>query len=348
MKYNFAVPSTDRAVSALRAVYRGALLVRPTMNLRRDVIVELDDAEFRVRWLPAGWPQQVTEAVHDDPRPDILVAPAMSPGARKVARDAGVGWVDESGAAFIHYRNPSTRTTIRIETPGIPPVPLDSRTGWRPATLAVCEALLADIAVPTVSSIVEAADISTGSAAKALKFLEKNGHLVSAEARGPRSARAIVNRDELLDAYATAASDPKMRSPIALRVGILWRHPVEDAIDFGQIMAKNNISWAATGALSARVLAPIQTEISPMEIYVSGRAPSDLRRAADAAGLREIDGGRLLLRPFPTPAGAQLTQEDADGFRSMLWPRVYADLRITGVRGEDAAAHLRQEMTNAR
>jgi hypothetical protein len=26
------------------------------------------------------------------------------------------------------------------------------------------------------------------------------------------------------------------------------------------------------------------------------------------------------------------------------WPRVYADLRTVGVRGEDVAEHLRQEM----
>ena len=326
-------------------MYDGALRAHPATG-PRDVIVELDDVEFRVRWLPVGWPQQIAEAVHDDPRPDILIAPAMSPGARKAARDAGISWVDESGAASIHYRNPSTRTTIRIETKGIPPVPLDSRVGWRPATLAVCEALLAEVAVPTVSSVVEAAGISTGSAAEALKFLEKNGHLRSTEARGPGSARHVVDRDELLDAYAIAAD--QLRSPISLRVGILWRHPIADVIDFGQTMARNNMSWAATGALSARLLAPVQTEVSPMEIYVQGRTPSDLGLVAYAAGLRAIEGGRLLLRPFPTPASDKLTQQDADGFRSMLWPRVYADLRTTGVRGEDAAEHLRQEMTNER
>lgn len=339
------MPPIDRAVNALRAVYDGALRAHPATG-PRDVIVELDDVEFRVRWLPVGWPQQIAEAVHDDPRPDILIAPAMSPGARKAARDAGISWVDESGAASIHYRNPSTRTTIRIETKGIPPVPLDSRVGWRPATLAVCEALLAEVAVPTVSSVVEAAGISTGSAAEALKFLEKNGHLRSTEARGPGSARHVVDRDELLDAYAIAAD--QLRSPISLRVGILWRHPIADVIDFGQTMARNNMSWAATGALSARLLAPVQTEVSPMEIYVQGRTPSDLGLVAYAAGLRAIEGGRLLLRPFPTPASDKLTQQDADGFRSMLWPRVYADLRTTGVRGEDAAEHLRQEMTNER
>jgi hypothetical protein len=106
------------------------------------------------------------------------------------------------------------------------------------------------------------------------------------------------------------------------------------------------IDWAATSALSASVLAPMQTEVAPLEIYVAGKTWSDVRRAALAAGLQEMDGGRLVLRPFPTPAGANVTETiTADGFRSVLWPRVYADLRISGVRGGDAAEHLREEIT---
>ena len=337
----------ERTVNALEAVMRDALRARTPKGPHRDVIVLIDNEEFLVRWLAVGWPRQVAEAIHDEPRPDILAAAAMSPGARKAAHDAGVGWVDESGAASIHYRNPKTGTTIRIETKGVPPVPLDSRVGWRPATLAVCEALLAEQAVPTVNSVVAATGLSMGSATDALKLLERDGHLASAVARGPASARQIVDRDMLLDAYAGAAE--RLRSPIALRVGALWPHPVADAIDFGQIMARNGIPWATTGALAATQLAPVLTEVSPLEVYVSGRTPSDLGRVAFAAGLRAMEGGRLVLRPFPTPAGDKLTTRDKDDFRSMLWPRVYADLRTTGVRGEDAADHLREEMmTNER
>lgn len=333
----------ERSVNALEAVMRDALRARRPKGPHRDVIVTLDNGEeLRLRWLAVGWPRQVAEAIHDEPRPDILVAAAMSPGARKAAHDAGVGWVDETGAASIHYRNPQTSTTIRIETKGVPPVPLDSRVGWRPATLAVCEALLADEAAPTVNSVVAKTGLSMGSAADALKLLERDGHLASTVARGPASARQIVDRDMFLDAYAGAAE--RLRSPIALRVGALWPHPVADAIDFGQIMARNGIPWATTGALAAIQLAPVLTEVSPLEIYVSGRTPSDLGRVASTAGLRVMEGGRLLLRPFPTPAGDKLTTSDKDDFRSMLWPRVYADLRMTGVRGEDAADHLREEM----
>ena len=164
--------STERAVAALEAVLRSALRARPVDGPHRDVIVTLDDADFLVRWLPVGWPRQVAEALHDQPQPDVLVAPLMSPGARKAAREAGVGWVDESGAADIYIRDP----LIVIETKGSPPVPLDTRVGWRPAALAVCEALLAGNTSPTVSAVVKATGISTGSVATALKFLEHDGH----------------------------------------------------------------------------------------------------------------------------------------------------------------------------
>jgi hypothetical protein len=345
LKYTTSVSTyMDRVANALRAVYRGGVCVSPSPGLNRDAIVNLDDAaEFLVRWLPVGWPRQVAEAIDDKPRPDILIAPRMSPGGRKAAHDAKVGWVDESGAADIYYRDPKSGTVIAIDVKGTPPLPLDTRLGWRPATLAVCEALLARVAQPTVKSVVDATGIAMGSASEALKFLSTDGHLRSAAARGPASAREVVNEDELLSAYAAAAE--RLRSPISVRVGALWRHPVADAIDFGQIMERHSISWAATGALSAGVLAPVQTEISPWEIYVQGRTPSDLARVAATAGLRPIDGGRLLLRPFPTPTGDKLTKLDADGFRTMLWPRVYADLRTVGVRGEDAAEHLREVVT---
>lgn len=344
MKYHRTVPpSVERTVNALRAVYRGALHARSAPGPHHDAIVTFDHSvQFLVRWLPTGWPRQVAQALGSLPRPDILVAPTMSPGARKSAEDAGVGWVDESGAADIYYRDPKSGTVIAIDVQGAQPAPRNTRLGWRPSTLAVCEALLADLATATVKSVVDATGISMGSAAEALKFLEKNGHLNSASARGPASAREVVDHDALLEAYAAAAE--RLRSPISLRVGILWRNPVVGAIEFGQIMARNTISWAATGALSARVLAPVQTEISPLEIYVAGRTSSDLAQVASNAGMRAIDGGRLLLRPFPTPAADRLTTADGHGFRSMLWPRVFADLRTVGVRGEDAAEHLREVM----
>ena len=331
----------ERIVSALETVLRTALRARPAGSAQRDMIVRLGTQDVLVRWLPVGWPQQVREALRDTPRPKVVVAPRMSPGAREAAKRAHVGWVDESGAAEIFITD-DAGTMIAIERQGNPPVPLDSRAGWRPSTLAVCEAILAERAVPSANSVIEATGISMGSTVTALKFLEKEGYLVSSVARGPGAARRLENQDQLLDAYATAAE--QLRSPISIRVGVLWRDPTAGTVDVGQHLTAAGIDWAATSALSANVLAPLQTEVAPFEMYVSGKTWSDVRRAAMAADLHEMDGGRLVLRPFPTPAGARLSETIAGGLRSTLWPRVYADLRVSGVRGEDAAEHLRGEM----
>jgi hypothetical protein len=339
LKYYGWVSSTERIENALANVLEdNALRARRAAGSKRDAFVTVDDKNLLVRWLSTGWPRQVAEALNDHPRPDVLAAPLMSPAAREAAKSAGVGWVDESGEARIVL--PNLRVIVeRTDSPAPP----DARLGWRPSSLAVCEALVSNKARPTVDSIVTATGLSVGSASTALKLLERNGHLESAAARGRESARHLVDRDALLDAYAAAAE--RLRSPISIRVGVLWRDPIAGVIQTGRKWDAAEIHWAATSALSASQLAPLLTEISPLEVYVQGKTWSDIRRAALAAGLQEIEGGRLLLRPFPTPAGATLTETNTDGFRSMLWPRIYADLRTTGVRGEDAAEHLREEMS---
>jgi hypothetical protein len=330
----------ERIVSALESVLCTALTARSTGGPNRDLVVTLGSKDTLVRWLPVGWPKQVEEALHITPRPDIVAAPRMSPGAREAAKKAQVGWLDESGAAQISITDADT--LIVIDTPGRPPTPLDSRVGWRRSTLAVCEAILSQQAVPSANSVIDATGLSMGSAVTALKFLEGAGFLVSSAARGPSAARRIEESDEFLDAYAMAAE--RLRSPISIRVGVLWRDPAAGVADTGRRLTATGIDWAVTSALSASVLAPLQTEVAPLEMYVAGKTWSDVRRAAMAADLQEMDGGRLVMRPFPTPAGPRLTETIADGFRSVLWPRAYADLRISGVRGEDAAEHLREEM----
>ena len=140
-----------------------------------------------------GWPRQVAEALHDQRRPDLSVAPLMSPGARKAARDAASLGLT-SRAQQISKSGPADRHRAK----GSPPVPLDTRVGWRPAALAGARPCSGNVN-PTVPQVVKATGISTGSVATALKF-EHDGHLASNAARGPGAARRIVNRDELLNA----------------------------------------------------------------------------------------------------------------------------------------------------
>jgi hypothetical protein len=281
----------------------------------------------------------VTEALAREPRPDVVVAPLLSPGARELARQRGAGWLDESGAAEIRDG------MLLIAVTGVSPTPLDSRLGWRPATLAVCEVLLTGCP-PTAAAVTSRTGLAASTVVGALKFLDRSGFLEAPTARGPLSGRHVTDPDALLDAYAAAAE--RLRPPISLRVGALWRDPLKGVIDAGRQWHAASIRWAVTGALSAAVIAPLLAEPTPTEIYVTGRTIGDLRQAAEISGLRVIEGGRILLRPFPTPARDVIAEEIKPGLFSMLWPRSYADLRTVGVRGEDAAEHLREEMSRGR
>jgi hypothetical protein len=330
--------TSNRAIRALEAVLPLDAHVELADLQDRDAVVRVAGRRMRLRWLPVGWPRQVDEALRRKPRPDVVAAPQMSPGAREKARQHGVGWVDETGAAEIQTG------TVLISRSGSPTKPLDAKLGWRPATLAVCEALLTGCPA-TVSAVVNATGLATSTVAESLKFLDHDGLLENAAARGPRSGRHVTNADALLDGYAAAAQ--RLRSPTSVRAGALWRDPIRGTIEAGKLWTAANVSWAVTSALSAAVLAPFLTEPTPWEIYVSGRTPGDLRRLAGIAGMREMDGGRLILRPYPTPANGEVTMQIEPGLISVLWPRAYSDLRSTGVRGEDAAEHLREEISHA-
>ena len=208
--------------------------------------------------------------------------------------------MDESGAAEI------SAGTIVISRTGSPATPSRAKLGWRRTTLAVCEVLLTDCPA-TVSAVVAETGLSMSGVATALKFLASVGFLSSGADRGPQSRRRVTDRDGLIDVYAAAAE--RLRSPVTIRAGVLWRNPLKGVTEVGRAWDEAGIGWAATGALSAAAWAPIMTEVTPMEVYVTGKTPGDLRKALFAAGLKELESGRLQVRPFPTPAGPNAPQK---------------------------------------
>jgi len=83
------------------------------------------------------------------------------------------------------------------------------------------------------------------------------------------------------------------------------------------------------------------TNVTSAVVYVDAGTIPALEMVARRADLDPIEGGRLTLRPLPTASVRHLA-ELVDGLRVAPWPRVYVDLRDTGVRGEVAAEHLRE------
>ena len=319
-----------RAEDAVLAVFpRSAKVKTPNSDAAADLII--NGQPLTIKWIGEGRLGDARRILsRRRGRPDIVVARRMSPGARHALSEAGLGWVDETGAAEIALGN------VIVSRTGTPPK-TDSRIKkWSPAVMAVAEALLCGVK-PTVSKTQSATGLSAGSCTNALRFLTDQDLLEAGAKRGRDSGRRIKDANELLVAYA-AATEAQSPQP-ALQVGVTWRDTVAGLIEAGNRWNKADVAWAATGAVAASVIAPYLTTVTHAAAYVDADSIIGLEAVADEARLRPIEGGRLTLKPFPTAAVRALAKT-VSGLRTAPWPRVYVDLLSEGVRGEEAAEHL--------
>ena len=322
---------SHRCKAAFAAVLPPSVRIQRGGGDGRSISIKLNGKRIEVAWIGEGGLRQARELIAGRRKcPDVAAARRMSPGARSALTAAGIGWVDETGAAEIALGS------LIISRTGRSPEALRRSLRWTPSVLAIAEALLCG-GRATVDATRAMTGLSAGSAVNGLRVLTDLGLLSAAARRGRGSGREVPDPERLLDAYAVAAAMPA----VCLTVGVTWRDPVAGLADTGRQWDGAGIPWAATGALAATVLAPHLSNITAGEVYVDRKTIAGLEAAAVHAGLRPIEGGRLTLRPFPTVTARSLA-ETKGGLRVAPWPRVYADLRGVGVRGEEAAEHLRE------
>jgi len=323
----------DRIRAAVVAVLPAGVEVVATGGDGDRVELRINRVKVRAAWAGEGRFRHLRELMeHRTRRPDIVVARRLSPGARALLKEAGAGWVDESGGAEIAIG------TLIVSRSGKPEVRASDRDRWIPSVIGVVEALLVGVRA-TVSSTVEATGLSTGSCTGALKVLTHLGFLEAEASRGRESSRRIVDPDKLLDAYAAAVKAAPR--PPSLRVGVVWRDIPAELTALGLRWDEAGVAWAASGVVAASVIAPHLTTVTAAEVYVEACSPADLMAIAGRAGLKPIEGGRLTLNSFPTDTTRRLAKT-MEGLRVAPWPRIYVDLQAAGVRGEEAAEHLRE------
>jgi hypothetical protein len=331
-------PSADiravhsRALAALAAVLPRSVALEPLDADGRSLVVRLGRRRLALLWLGRGGVRDIQQVLDFKKRPDVIVASALSLAARAAASEAGLGWVDESGAAEIIIDD------IVVSRDGRVTRVRGRASGWTPSVIGVAEAILAGTAA-TVTATAGATGHSKSSTAHALAVLTDMGLLEAKAARGPNSGRQVVDPDRLLEEYAQAAADRPAR--VELRCGVLWRDPLASVEKIGRSWDQAKRAWAVTGALAGAVLAPLLTDTTAGEVYVEAARQPELLELARIADIEPMEGGRLVLRPFPTAASRRLATR-TDGLRLVPWPRAYADLRTIGVRGEEAAEHLRE------
>ncbi len=321
-----------RVEGALRMVLPPAVDVRVVRERGSSVDLHVAGHKLRAQWLDAAWPSAIRQLLKERGQPpDLLVAEQLSAATREELSKMGIGWVDELGAAEIAIG------TLVVSRSGRAPEVKRIR-GWTPSVVAVAEAVLCNTR-PTVVAIGAATGLSSGTCTNALRALTEMGFLVARSARGRTSARSVANADDLLAAYATSVA--RSKPPPSVRVGVAWRDPIRGVTELGHVWTRAGVVWAATGLVAAGVMAPLQTTIGSATVYLAAESIPELTLFASKADLVPVEGGRLTLAAFPTSVSQSLVRS-IDELRVAPWPRVYVDLRATGVRGEEAAEHLRE------
>ena len=337
-KQKSSVHSTGRGERAVLAVFpRTAKVKELRADQRADLLV--NGQAIEVKWIGSGHLGDVRAAQKKRPRKNVVFAARqMSPGARAALSEAGINWVDETGAAEIAIG------TVVVSKSGMPGKKPDGIRQWTPAVIAVAEALLCGIR-GTQSEAQSATGLSAGSCANALRFLSDQKLLRSTAKRGPASGRRIADQRALLDAYVAAvAARP---SGIELEIAVAWQDILQGVSKLGYQFDARGVAWAVTGGAAAALIAPHISSLSRAVIYVDAQSIAELEKLALLSKLRPLEGGRLILKPFPTRTVERLVDLETGGLRIAPWPRVYADLVGEGVRGEEAAEHM-YELINAR
>jgi|SRR5580658_3334491 hypothetical protein len=118
-------------------------------RLDDDHMVEIAGERLRVRSVGRGDPRTVRYAITARPRPDMIVGTLLTEAAREAARDDGINWADETGAAEIQT------ASVVVALSGRPSPRRRRATGWSDAVLGTAEAILAG-EKPTVQAVHEA------------------------------------------------------------------------------------------------------------------------------------------------------------------------------------------------
>jgi hypothetical protein len=337
-----------RAVRALsRVLERPVQPVAEGSEGRCTVTVSVGGAEHRLEliWAGEGWPADVNEVLAGIPSPWprrlVVVGRSFSPGALDLLRAQDANWVDETGRARIE--GPSGLLVIRdVERKS-------DETGqrrfrWSRSSVEIAELLLADPS-PKINAV-EVADRlgwSHAQTTSVLRHFDSEGWTAKIGAgRGLAGVRRLDAAAGLLDAWAAHVGGGVHERVLAHRV---LRDPMRFLRDELAPVLTATMVWAASGWAGLEVAAPFVTAVPVLQIYVPADALADGRlwTTMQTVSLREVEDGARVEFWTASPTALSLSSMNA-GVPVVSAPRLYADLRSLGGRGEEAAQHVREEL----
>ncbi len=292
---------------------------------------------FAAVWMNQGWPADVHQTLERFPHASLVVAPRFSPGAREALDERGVNWIDETGGAHVRAKG----LIVRLDGQRISIEPPPARPTWSRTALAAAEAVLVEPPQRIQIAWVAAnARCSPARASAILRGWDEAGWTAKRGApRGRGAYRTLEQPNGLLSGFAEHLN----AMPIERSFAHGSSRDLEDlARRIGESVRGLDCAW--TGWAAAEQLAPFVSQLPVLHLRVSERVPRrTVQERLRAVGVVTTEqAGRVELWRSPEAAFQRTTWSSFGSL--MSWPRVYADLRRLGGRGDDAAEQLRDVM----
>ena len=267
----------------------------------------------------------------------ILIAPYLSPSAQSLCRDQGISYVDLEGNARIAF-NGVFIERIAQQRPSSSER-RELRSLFKPKSAQVLRAMLHD---PTrawrVAELAEAAGVSLGHASNV-----RNSLLDREWAKVSDKGLWLSDPDALLDAWRDAydsAADKRMTFYTALHGKL-----IEQASRQATLAAKADGHAAFASFSAAQWLAPYGRNATQY-FYADENGLKHLRAALNLSSTAK---GENVVINIPKDDGIfRDTIEPVPGVVCTSAVQTYLDLSSAGERGQEAAAHLRQQKLNWR
>jgi hypothetical protein len=318
-----------------------------TRSARAAVVVGDSAHELELRWVGRGWPadlEQTLTSVPDPwPRQLVLVGQRLSPGAIAQLTQRRANWLDETGAARIEtatgllvFRKPNETAAERGKPRGF---------RWAASSLEIAEWLLTEPPRESFNARETAprAGWSYAQTTKVLRQLSDQGWVKkTGGSRGVGSGWQLNDAAGLLEAWTTYLVGHRPETVGAHRV---LRDPMQFArTELAQALS-SGMEWALSGWAGLELAAPFVTTVPVIQVAVDANALVDgrLRETMRSLSLREVNEGARV-EFFALSTFSLSLARDFRGLPVVSPPRLYADLRALGGRGEEAAEHVREEL----
>ncbi len=268
----------------------------------------------------------------------VIVAETISPGARSLLREEGVGYYDTSGSLYV----PARGVYLYVEKP------IPKRQARTLGSLFVGRRAQVLHAVWLcrgnwfgVHEIAERASVSPTTVSQTLIALERREWVVT-RGSGPTKERRVSNPQALLDAWSTYQTSAK---PKPMRHYYVRSAKVGDLVHrLDQVCEDHDVPYEITGSMAGQIHAPYLSSVSQVQCRLAqGAASEAVLDMIEARPVRE--GWNLGILDAKSP-NEFVFRERINGVWVADPLQTYLDLLQAGGRSKELADHLRAERLN--